>query len=96
MPSDFKLLIFMSVEHNSSVSCVSASCPKGRRFDPGFSSKIFFLEKMQEIILSCMVPLVDSHILSVSLIRYKYLVHNVIMHIVCVNSYRTWACSLGI
>ena len=52
---------------NSSVSCVSASCPKGRGFDPGFSSKIFFLEKMQEIIFSCMVPLVDSHILSESL-----------------------------
>ena len=30
-----------------------------------------------------MVPLVDSHILSVSLIRYKCLVHNVLIHIVC-------------
>ena len=30
-----------------------------------------------------MVPLVDSHILSVSLIRYKCLVHNVLKHIVC-------------
>ena len=30
-----------------------------------------------------MVPLVDSHILSVSLIRYKCLVHNVLIYIVC-------------
>ena len=52
---------------NSSVSCVSASCPEGRGFDPGFSSNIFFREKIPEIILSCMVPIVDSHILSESL-----------------------------
>ena len=41
--------------------------PVGRGFDPGFSSKIVFLEKMSKIVFSCMVPIEDNHILSESL-----------------------------
>ena len=61
---------------NSSVSRVSASWSKDRGFDPGFNSKIFFPQKMSEMIFSIMVPIGNNHILSESLwfdIMYSYI-----------------------
>ena len=69
---------------NSSVSRVSPSWSKDRGFDPVFSSKIFFLQKMSEIIFPIMVPIVNNHILSESL-WFDIMAggHNVLMYIIC-------------
>ena len=73
----FKLLIFMSVDFivcldhscytQGRIGRVSASWSKDRGFDHEFNSKIFFPQKMSEIIFSIMVPIGNSHVLSESL-----------------------------